>query len=414
LAPNILQQNPTFSPDGKSIAFNDLNRVYWISLKDRDLHYFAQTNNEAPINIIGWSANNQQIYVFEDYHTYNTIVALPVSGQAGQVISPENQLIGKPVLNASHQVFGFTMQNTRRPIEAYISPATSPLQPLQITFSNKDLLNLDIPKTEIIRWQAKDGLSIEGLLTYPLHYDSGKRYPILVELHGGPGDVSQQHYIGQFSVFPIALYANKGFFYFQPNVRGSGGSGEKFRRANHNDWAGKDYQDILDGLSYLFSQGLIDKNRVGILGWSYGGYLAAWAITQSDLFKVAVIGAGMIDLISYTSVTDLPFFVPEALNGYFWEIPKSYLERSPIMYVKNIHTPTLLHYGEDDLRVPYSQGLELYNALKLLNVPVKMVTYPQSKHAIDDPNLKFESAIITEDWIARYLPASSEDNSRGE
>jgi len=327
---------------------------------------------------------------------------LPINGHAAKTITPLNKLINGININQDHHFFSFTMQDSTHPIEAYISPLTI-FNARKISHVNKNPSLYPLGKTVLIHWQAKDNVKIEGLLTYPVNYHKGHRYPLIVEIHGGPGDVFYQRYIARNSVFPIAVYAAEGYAYLRPNIRGSLGYGLHFRQLNKNDWGGKDFQDVLSGVKQVIKMGIADPNHIGIQGWSYGGYMTAWAITQTHLFKAAVIGAGITDLISYTGTNDLPYFVPNALGGYFWNKETLYLKRSPIFFVKHVTTPTLLEYGENDIRVPKTQGFEFYRALKLRKIHTKMLVYPDTQHSITKPQLIFDAAKQDLLWFNRYL-----------
>jgi len=149
--------------------------------------------------------------------------------------------------------------------------------------------------------------------------------------------------------------------------------------------------------------GVADPKRIGIQGWSYGGYMAAWAVTQSRLFKVASVGAGITDLVSYTGTNDLPNFVPNALGGFFWNNQKLYIERSPIFHVQHVEAPVLLQYGKKDFRVPPTQGMEFYRALKLRGIPTKLILYPDTYHPITIPQLAFDSAKTNLAWFNKFL-----------
>lgn len=392
------RHNPLFSHDGRWIAFTSTTRVYVSSTLDNKARALAATYDEAP-ELIGWSPDDKFVLVLEKYHTASHIIKLPVNGDAASVIGPTNKYLQAVQIN--NALLSFTMEDSAEPVEAFVMSLNSDA-PRQISQVNANLPLKPVAKTEKINWQSH-GLSIEGLLTYPYNYQKDKRYPLLVELHGGPSDVFSQRFIGHPSVYPAAVFSSKGYFYFCLNVRGSTGYGEKFRNANFKDWAGLDYQDVLAGINHVIRTGFVDPQRIGILGWSYGGYLTAWAVSHSNLFKAATLGGGIVDLISYTGTNDLPNFVPANLGGFFWQNPKLYLERSPIFYVQKVKTPTLLQYGAEDVRVPPSQGYEFYNALKLLHIPTELILYPNTEHAIRQPNLMAAAAKANVEWFERYL-----------
>jgi dipeptidyl aminopeptidase/acylaminoacyl peptidase len=259
-------------------------------------------------------------------------------------------------------------------------------------------------RTEIIRWKSVDNLEIEGLLTYPTGYESDRRYPLLVSVHGGPAIAWTQSFIGMQSFYgPIAALAAQGYAILRCNVRGSTGYGKAFRRGNYRDWGGKDVQDLLTGVDHFINLGIADPERLGITGWSYGGFLTAAIIAQTDRFKAAVIGAGMTDLVSYCMEHDSPDFLPSQFGGEVWEVKDLLLERSPIAHADRVTTPTLILHGEQDQRVPIWQGCEFYNALKRCGCPTQMVVYPRTGHVPSEPKLLLDVMNRIMAWMDLYL-----------
>ena len=214
-----------------------------------------------------------------------------------------------------------------------------------------------------LRWKGSDGLEIEGLLTYPVGYEKGRRVPMLVIVHGGPAGVYTRAFVGMPNPYPITAFAERGYAVLRVNPRGSSGYGRKFRYANYRDWGGGDYRDIMTGVDHAIGMGVADPDRLGIMGWSYGGYMTSWVITQTKRFKAASVGAGVTNLMSFTGTADIPGFVPDYFGGEYWDVFDRWRARSAMFNVKGVTTPTLIQHGEQDLRVPISQGYELYNAL---------------------------------------------------
>lgn len=230
-----------------------------------------------------------------------------------------------------------------------------------------------------ISWRSsRDGLQIHGLLMLPPDYKAGTRLPTLVQIHGGPAWAWWSGWLGSWHEW-AQLLASHGYAVLMPNPRGSEGQGSAFTEMARNDWGGGDYQDVLDGLDQIVEQGIADPDRVAIGGWSYGGYLSAWAVTQGDRFKTAIVGAGVIDIGGMALSTDTPDYLP----GYFGD-PVSqrdaYDRHSPIRYADKVKVPVLILHGEQDKRVPVSQGEQLYGALRFNGTPVEMVRYPRGPH----------------------------------
>jgi len=246
-------------------------------------------------------------------------------------------------------------------------------------------------------------VAIEGLLAYPAQYESGKRYPLVLMLHGGPAGVFKEGFSASPDVYPVAAFAARGYAVLRPNPRGSAGYGKAFRVANAKDWGGMDFKDVMSGVDHVIRIGLADPDRLGVMGWSYGGYLTAWTITQTQRFKAASVGAGVVDLTSNSGTTDIPGWSPQNLGAEHWQDPSLYRARSPISHVAAVSTPTMILHGESDIRVPISQGHEFYSALKRRGIPAVMVTYPRMPHGPEEPKQLLDIMTRDLDWFDRYL-----------
>jgi dipeptidyl aminopeptidase/acylaminoacyl peptidase len=235
--------------------------------------------------------------------------------------------------------------------------------------------------------------------------------PLLVIVHGGPTGVFTQSFVGMPSPYPIPIFAARGYAVLRCNVRGSSGYGRKFRYANHQDWGGGDYRDIMSGVDHVVSMGVADPDRLGIMGWSYGGYMTSWVITQTRRFKAASVGAGVTNLMSFTGTADIPGFIPDYFGGEYWDAFDRWRARSAMFNIKGAATPTLIQHGEQDLRVPVSQGYELYNALVRQNVPTKMVVYPRQPHGIQEPKFIKDAMERNLEWFDRWIKGRGETSS---
>lgn len=280
----------------------------------------------------------------------------------------------------------------------------------QIThFQNPD--KQKIGRTSIIHWNSSDGMDIEGLLVTPANYDEKKKYPLFVAVHGGPAQSWAKRYLagcdeyGQM-IDPTTCLNNLldlGFIVLQPNPRGSTGYGRAFRLANFADFGGGDYQDIMTGVNYLIQKNIADPNHLAIGGWSFGGYMTAWIISQTDRFKAAIEGDGNTDFISFSGTSDIPDYYINYLGNAFWNDNKLYIQRAPISHVKNIITPLLIIGGENDVRVPITQGYELYTALQQQHKSVKMLILPKQGHVPTDANIIAKSIEEVESWLKKAL-----------
>ncbi|NGX53838.1 MAG: Dipeptidyl-peptidase 5 [Chlamydiae bacterium] len=249
----------------------------------------------------------------------------------------------------------------------------------RITQVNRALPVEFLAQSKVIRWRSADGLEIEGLLTLPFNYQSEKKYPLLLMIHGGPPGVFQQNFIGgvnPISPYFIATSASHDYAILRCNVRGSTGYGENFRTAICYDLGGKDFDDLMAGVDHIIDIGIADPERLGIMGWSFGGYLTAWSLSQTDRFKAASVGAGISDFVSFAGTTDCTEFMPLYCGGEFWDKLSIYHTRSPICHVNKFSTPTLIQHGEKDVRVPIGQAHQLYHALKQRNVRLSAPLFP--------------------------------------
>jgi dipeptidyl aminopeptidase/acylaminoacyl peptidase len=403
------ETTPYYSPDGKYVAYNRATskwagdqRIVLAPRGAGESRTLPATFDEQP-EILGWSVDGRIVFR-EPKGTRSAVYAMPPDGPPQTLFEPAKGVVGAGVrLNTRGTHLGLPMESPDEAPEAYMRPVASGA-PVRVSQANQDLPKLPLGKTETIRWKSKDGTEIEGLLTYPAGYEAGKKYPLILNIHGGPAGVFAQTFIGRSGVYPIAVFAARGYAVLRPNPRGSSGYGKTFRFANYNDWGGKDYADDQSGVDHVIAMGLADPNRLAIMGWSYGGYMTSWTITQTQRFKAAAIGAGVTNLWSFNGTADIPGFLPDYFGGEPWQQFESYQKHSPITYVKNVTTPTLIVHGEADVRVPPSQGYEYYHALKTRGVTTKMVVYPRQPHGPTEPKFVLDIMQRHLDWVEKYVP----------
>jgi dipeptidyl aminopeptidase/acylaminoacyl peptidase len=425
------EANPSFSPDGRSIAYEasdvpvrwgGASRIDVVPVAGGAPRALAATFDERP-DLLGWTQDGTRVIVSETRGTIGRLTALAVDGGAGADITPADMTVDTAALGASRGLVGFTSQAPDRAPEAFV--AEVPVGRVSVTTTGaakrtsaprtaaawapvpvshvQDLPPVALGRTEVVSWKAPDGKAIEGLLTYPVGYAAGARVPLVVMVHGGPTGVFARSYTGAPSPYSVAGFATHGFAVLRCNVRGSGGYGREFRYANYKDWGGGDYQDILSGVDALVAKGVADPDRLGIMGWSYGGYMTSWVITQTKRFKAASVGAGVTNLMSFTGTADIPSFIPDYFGGEYWDTFDTWRARSAMFQVKGVTTPTLIQHGESDRRVPISQGYELYNALKRQGVTTKMVVYPRQPHGIQEPKLMLDAMTRNLEWFDLYV-----------
>lgn len=405
------ENQPFFSPDGSSLAYYNLDKkgiwggtssIKVFSIKDGNVQTLADTPN-GPAELIGWSSDGKSVFTLEPFHTSSRIFRLSSDGkQAIEWNIGMKGILSGLELNMSGTKFGFTFQNTAIPQDAYSSNSNS-FSPVKISNINPELAGITVPKTELIKWKSFDGLEIEGLLTYPLNYETGKIYPFILYIHGGPASVFNESFIANTGHYPLAAIAENDIFILRPNSRGSDGYGLKFRLANHRNWGGGDYKDLMAGVDYAISQGWADPDKMGVMGWSYGGFMSSWIVGHTNRFKVASIGAPVVDLVTQDLTDDIPSFLPSYMEKQPYEDWTVYDEHSPLRYVQNVNTPVLLQHGEADIRVPFSQGLMYYNALRRRGVPVRFLVLPRQPHGPVEPALILKTSQTNLSWMLHYL-----------
>ena len=400
---------PHYSPDGRYLAFDKSSEpVHWpgdqrIALLNRatgEVRLLPDTFDSTP-GVIGWAADSKSLVFREAKGTRSELYSMPVDGPPQSFYLPERGFIGGASLNITGTYLGFSRESSSDAPEAYFM-ALQGGQPVRVSHANDDLAKPTLGETKVIHWKSKDGLDVEGLLTLPVGYETGKKYPLILNIHGGPAGVFAETFTGRFSIYPIAAFSSRGYAVLRPNPRGSGGYGKQFRYANVADWGGKDFEDDMTGVDHLISMGIADPDHLAVMGWSYGGFMTSWVVTHTNRFKAAVVGAGVTNLWSFTGTSDIPGFLPDYFNGEPWEQFKNFTDHSPITFVKNVTTPTLILHGEADVRVPTSQGYEFYHALKSLGVTTKMVVYPRTPHGPREPKFILDIAQRNMDWVDRY------------
>ncbi len=404
---------PVASPDGGWLACHTADqpvrwafagRVVLYPVSGGDPRPLAYTPNGASGDAIGWSADGNETYVLDQSGASSQLWALPVSGEPGRPLTDTPLYKTVPAANADGHI-AFVGQDFDEPNAVYLlDPATDkPVLVAQPPLPD-DWPDAPRPRTEAIRWQAPDGIEIEGLLTYPLGYEGGQRCPLIVSVHGGPAGVYSRSYVGALDHYAdVPALAERGYAVLRPNPRGSTGYGREFRFANYHDWGGGDYRDIMAGVDHLIAQGVADEDRLGIMGWSYGGFMTSWVITQTHRFKAACVGAGVTNPLSFNGTADIPSFIPDYFGAEFWDDLEAYRQHSPVLHARGVRTPTLIQHGDQDERVPLGQGREFYNALKRQGVPVEMVIYPRQGHLVEEPRLRIDLARRSVDWLDRWV-----------
>lgn len=406
------ETNPQFSPDGKMLVYYCTgDPVDWSGPRHAKIYSLADSKSwrlkatpDENGGIIGWTPDGKNILWSEANKTLNSIYQLSVDGKnCSEWNKGSKDMIGAASLNATGTYLAFTLQNPSQLPEAYISTLNN-FSPLKITSINADYSGKPLPKTELVKWKGADGREIEGLLTYPIGYLSGQKVPFILNVHGGPSGVFQQNCVaGNQGAYPIAALSEMGFAILRPNPRGSSGYGTEFRMANREDWGGKDFQDLMAGVDYIIKMGVADENKMGVMGWSYGGFMSSWIVGHTDRFKVASIGAPVVDLAHQNLTDDIEGFLPSYFKTDPWNDWAKYDAHSPLRFVQNVKTPVMLQHGEADQRVPFSNSVMFYNALRRRNVPVRLLALPRQPHGPQEPRMVLKTMQTNIEWFEKYI-----------
>lgn len=393
-----LTHTARWSPDGKWIAFLGSAGPF---LNKANL-FIVDAGGGAPKKLTGsfeldagephWSKDGRQIYFSAADHESLRVFGADVAAGTVRALTGEGMVVNLGAISANGQAAVGTTGDATHPEDVFRSDLNfGSLE--KITNQNAWLSDYALAASEVVKWKSsKDGLEIDGIVTKPVDWDGAKKVPFLLNPHGGPTGAS----FLSFNPSEQVMAAN-GYMVLQPNFRGSSGRGEKFASANQNDWGNGDFKDDMSGVQAIVDKGWADADRLGAFGWSYGGYMTMWIDTQTDRFKAISPGAGLPDLISMYAQTDIHKYLTE-FEGVKtpWENYQEYWDHSPMKYINNVKTPTMILHGQADTRVPIPQSEEFYRGLVDRHVPVEYVTYPRENHGFTEPR-------HIQDRMQRYL-----------
>jgi dipeptidyl aminopeptidase/acylaminoacyl peptidase len=402
--------SPIFTPNGKTIIFTSdgeknepigFRDIYKISSNGGIPYKIAETPNRSA-SIIACSSNSNYLYVSDANRTKSEIYKIGLNNkEIIPILNLKGRISSSKISNNSEMIV-LVKQELNKPSEVYLSEL-SKISPKKISNFNSSLKFPKLANTELITWISKDGLEIEGLLTYPTKYNKRKKYPLALIIHGGPAGVFSQSFTGNPGIYNIEYFASNGYAVLRPNPRGSTGYGKDFRFANFKDWGFGDYEDIMSGVDKAIDMGIADPQRLAVMGWSYGGYMTSFVVTRTERFKAASMGAGLPNLISMTTTTDIPDYLVAHMGGEFWEDYETYEKHSAIYRINNVKTPTQVIHGANDLRVPFTQGQEFYVALKRKGVSTEMVVYPRTPHGPREPKLLMDVSPRIMAWLDKFI-----------
>jgi len=404
---------PVWSPDGSRIAFET-------AMANPSFYYtnaliavvpaaggtptkLTSAFDENP-SLVAWKPNG--LFFAASQRTFAYLFRVDPSSSAITRLAPSDAWIGSNFsLSRDGSRVAFLAADARSVADVYVAPS-SLASPVRLTDMNAQAARFALGTREIVSWKSQDGAAIEGVLHKPADFDPSRKYPLLVVIHGGPTGISRPVPLTS-TIYPIDVWVPRGVLVLEPNYRGSAGYGEKFRALNVRNLGVGDAWDVLSGIDALIAKGIVDPARVGTMGWSQGGYISAFLATHDAArFKAISVGAGISDWMTYYVNTDIHPFTRQYLKATPWEDPEIYARTSPITYIKQAKTPTLIQHGATDQRVPLPNAFELYQGLQDYKVPTRLIVYqgfggighgptkPKSHRATMEHNLE---------WFDRYL-----------
>jgi dipeptidyl aminopeptidase/acylaminoacyl peptidase len=310
-------------------------------------------------------------------------------------------MIGGASISKDGRQMAFTAPSATSLSEVFISPVNG-FAPRKLSTLTDQLKDFTLATREVISWPSKDGATIEGVLIKPADFDPNKKYPLLCVIHGGPTGIDRPTLLDRF-YYPTDIWAAKGALVLKVNYRGSAGYGEKFRQLNVRNLGVGDAWDVISGVDHLIGKGWVNPQKVGCMGWSQGGYISAFLTTSTDRFAAISVGAGISNWATYYYNTDITPFTIQYLGDDPADDPEVYAKTSPMSYIKQARTPTLIQHGEFDKRVPIPNAYELRQGLEDRGVRVEMVVYKGYGHGITKP--KSMRAVMQHNlgWFNHYI-----------
>lgn len=409
-ANKLLAGGLAFSPDGNQLAYTRLgNEQRWYNntvLEIIDLNTGEITcpsfNLDESVSLIRWTEKGILVE-WQDRTNYRTGLLSP-EGKLSHLVTGDDSFAHGSSITKDGESLAYLKASSNESAELYLNNN-------KITNQAQFYQNKSVSRKQVIQWKSEDGLDIEGILSTPPDFNPTSTHPLLVCIHGGPAAASFPIRSAN-KYYPIESFVEKGFIVLEPNYRGSTGYGEAFRKANYRNLGLGDYADVISGVDELISKGFVDPDKVGVMGWSQGGYISAFISTYSNRFKAISVGAGISNWITYYVNTDIHPFTRMYLGDNPWNDEDIYRKTSPMTYIKSACTPTLIQHGDHDARVPVPNAYELYQGLRDMGVETELIIFKGMGHGSNKP--RWNQAIMKQNlvWFCHYLLGESMDDLR--
>lgn len=404
------------SPDGRQLAFRsqpDYGAPTDILLLELDASGAPvgtprNVTTEWPLTpgSVSWSPDGRTLRFIARTGGANHVFEVDVArAEVRQVTEGDRSLRGASY-SADGRLVAYAAGDATRPDDIYIARSDGTREVRLTSFNDELLAQIQVQAPERLTWTVADGTTIEGWLIPPAGATPGPRYPMVLNIHGGP----HAAYGYDFSL-DFQIQSGSGFYVFYLNPRGSAGYGDDFQWAIDQGWGGTDEEDFIRGVAHVLERNpQIDPARLGVTGWSYGGFMTNWLTARTDLFAAAVTGASVVDWVSDAGTTDIWYTIHNEF-GPLWETREVYSRLSPLWYVENVTAPTLILHGQYDVRVPYKNAEQWFRVLKMRGVPVELVRYPDTGHSLNRPWHTVDRLERTRSWFVHWLidrsPAAS-------
>jgi dipeptidyl aminopeptidase/acylaminoacyl peptidase len=399
-------RGPVWSPDGTRIAYTgsitensgaSQSDLFVVSV-DGGPPYNLTPNLDYTVSGPEWSADGRHLYFSVARGLTSQFHRVSVDGGEPESVLPDDEFMyGGVQISEDGTKLLFTGSSLDLPGEVFLADIDG--SNIRHILSPTDgMRDYETARSEILSWEGSGGLEIEGLLTYPLDYEEGRSYPTILQVHGGPhGRFSKGYNSG------TQIWAARGYVVLRGNPRGSSGRTLAFSNANVRDWGGEDFQDLMAGVDLVVDMGVADPDKLAIMGGSYGGFMTFWAITQTDRFKAAIGHAAISDWFAFYGQTDIPYLLEFGFGGLPWRMKGTFERWSPIEYAEKVVTPLLITHGEEDRRVPITQGEEYYRTLKKMGKEVEFLRFPREGHGIREPRHRLFLDQEQAKWLEKYL-----------